>query len=229
MGNRRKYKSKSAASSWVALAIAIILHATFLFIPLSKETPVTEFGPAQIELQLTTYSPPPVVPEIDDQQVEARSPGPIIESESIAKTKPAVVQATPSPETTLQPRKSGTGFSLEKKKPLPVSSILAAPFITEESEADKIFGRPIGQYAAEYRREFHYPVRQDLISMLDEPLPELPFAYTPGLVHFAYEPGLKGDLQRFWDVITPEFGWRTDNGTEFRCVWVLVVMGCGWK
>ena len=229
MGNGRKYKTKSAASSWIALAVAIILHAIFLLMPLSKKSPVTATRPAQIELQLTTHSPPPVAAETDDQQVEAPIPEPVIENESIAKTKPAVVQATPSSEPTLQLRKSGTEFPLEKKKPLSVISILAAPFITEVSEADKIFGRPIGQDTTEYRREFHYPVRRDLISMLDEPLPELPFAYTPGLVHFAYEPGLKGDLQRFWDVITPEFGWRTDNGTEFRCVWVLVVMGCGWK
>ena len=65
--------------------------------------------------------------------------------------------------------------------------------------------------------------------MLDQPMPDLPFAYTRGLVKFAYDPGLKGDLQRFWDVITPEFGWRTKNGTEFRCIWVLIIGGCGWK
>jgi len=65
--------------------------------------------------------------------------------------------------------------------------------------------------------------------MLEQPLPDMPFAYTPGLVNFDYDPGVKGDLQRFWDVITPEFGWRTNNGTEFKCVWVLVIAACGWK
>jgi hypothetical protein len=68
-----------------------------------------------------------------------------------------------------------------------------------------------------------------MIAMLDQPMQKVPFAYTPGLVKFAYAPGVKGDLQRFWDVITPEFGWRTKNGTEFRCVWVLIIGGCGWK
>ena len=65
--------------------------------------------------------------------------------------------------------------------------------------------------------------------MLDQPLPDLPFAYTHGLVNFAYEPGVKGDLQRFWDVITPEFGWRTKYGTEVKCILILVVAGCAWK
>jgi hypothetical protein len=65
--------------------------------------------------------------------------------------------------------------------------------------------------------------------MLDQPLPDVPFAYTPDLVYFAYEPGVKGDLQRFWDIITPEFGWRTKYGTEVKCGLLLVIIACGWK
>ena len=68
-----------------------------------------------------------------------------------------------------------------------------------------------------------------MLTMLNRPMQDLPFEYTPGLVHFAYVPGVRGDLQRFWDVITPEFGWRTNNGTEVRCKLLLVVIGCGWK
>jgi len=68
-----------------------------------------------------------------------------------------------------------------------------------------------------------------MIDMLDQPMPDVPFAYTPGLIYFAYDPGLKGDIQRFWDVITPEFGWRTKYGTEVRCKLILVIVGCGWK
>lgn len=229
MGNRREYNSGTTAASWMALAVAILLHAAFLLIPLSKQAPVLENTPAQIELQLTTYSPPPPGPDIDDLQVEADPPATVVESEKVAKTKPAVIQPTPLPKPPAEVQERKTDLLIVEKRPPSASSILAAQFITEESEADKIFGRPIGRDTIEYRREFHFPARQNLIAMLDEPLPELPFAYTPGLVHFAYEPGIKGDLQRFWDVITPEFGWRTDNGTEFRCVWVLVVMGCGWK
>jgi hypothetical protein len=79
------------------------------------------------------------------------------------------------------------------------------------------------------KKEFHYPVRQNMMTMLDQPVPDLPFAYTPDLIYFAYDPGVKGDLQRMWDAITPEFGWRTDNGTEFKCKWILIIAACGWK
>jgi hypothetical protein len=109
------------------------------------------------------------------------------------------------------------------------NTILARQFFTEESAVEQLFGKPLPQHNTEIRKEFHYPLRPDLIAMLDQPLPEMPFAYTPDLVYFAYAPGVKGDFQRFWDVITPEFGWRTKYGTEVKCIMVLVIIGCGWK
>ena len=117
----------------------------------------------------------------------------------------------------------------EKEKSVLTSTILARQYISEESVVDQLFGKPLEQHSGEFQKEFHYPVRPDMLSMLDSPLPDVPFDYTPGLIYFAYEPGVKGDLQRFWDVITPEFGWRTKYGTEVRCVLVLVLIGCGWK
>ena len=228
MGIHRKYKS-GTASSLIALAVALLLHVVFLFIPLSRQSPAPESSPAHIELQLTAHSPPSQALEIQEQQAEAPPPPPETDIQSVAETNPFPMQPSPSPAPQARPPESETELPVRERKPPSAASILAAQFITEESEAEKIFGKAIGQTTMEFRREFHFPARQNLISMLDEPLPELPFTYTPGLVHFAYEPGFKGDLQRFWDVITPEFGWRTDNGTEFRCVWVLVVMGCGWK
>lgn len=109
------------------------------------------------------------------------------------------------------------------------STILSRQFITEKSVADRIFGLPLEQRDPDEGRGFHFPHRQDMVSMLDQPLPNIPFEYSPGLIHFAYDPGLKGELQRFWDVITPEFGWTTKHGTEVKCIWVLVIGGCGWK
>ena len=109
------------------------------------------------------------------------------------------------------------------------NTILTRQFFTEESAVDQLFGKPLPQHNTEIQKEFHYTLRQNMISRLDQPLPEVPFAYVSDLVYFAYEPGVKGDLQRFWDVITPEFGWRTKYGTEVKCVLVLVIIGCGWK
>lgn len=109
------------------------------------------------------------------------------------------------------------------------ATILTRQFISEKPVTEQLFGARLWPDSSEPRREFHYPARPDLLNMLDSPMPDLPFAYTPDLVRFAYDPGVKGDLQRFWDVITPEFGWRTKYGTEVRCKYVLVIVACGWK
>ena len=108
-------------------------------------------------------------------------------------------------------------------------TILSSQFITDESASDQLFGPASARYSIQPRTDFHYPEKANLVAMLDQPMQNLPFEYRPGLIHFAYAPGVKGDLQRFWDVITPEFGMITDHGTEIRCVWVLVIAACGWK
>ncbi len=109
------------------------------------------------------------------------------------------------------------------------STLLSRQFISEKSVTEQIFGVRPGPDNQQDRQAFHFPDQVDMRSLLDKPLPDLPFEYTPGLVRFAYEPGVRGDLQRFWDTITPEFGWTTRHGTEVRCVWVLLIAACGWK
>jgi hypothetical protein len=209
------------------------LHAIILLLPISREIPLVEYDGAQIELQLTRFTPPPVplaplqpaeiIPPVSVPEPLAEAAKAITEEQAEVKTQ--IVTTSPQArDLEHDPEK----MSEQAKKRL-THSILSRQFIPEESEADKLFGRPLEQHSSEPQKEFHYPAKSNMISMLDQPMQEVPFAYTPGLVKFAYAPGVKGDLQRFWDVITPEFGWRTKNGTEFRCVWVLIIGGCGWK
>lgn len=231
---RGENRTGSRTSFCLALAVALGLHAIFLFLPISRQIPLTESGPAQIELQLTTFSEPQPAPQVLESQPEPEAvfepPETIIEpEETVAEINPATIQAAPPSLPGLVVQENEFMALKEQERSRLTRSILSAQFITQESEADKLFGKPLELPAARQRRDFYNPIGQDMISMLDRPLPDLPFAYTPGLVRFAYDPGVRGDLQRFWDVITPEFGWKTDNGTEFRCVWVLVVVGCGWK
>jgi len=225
---RVQTRKGTRTSIGLALVVALALHALFLFLPFSGQTPVTESSPALIELQLTTLSPQPPEPEVP--QAETEPPEPIIEpEESIVQLPSESPQTAPPPDLATQVAKQEVESPDEQDR-LPLTSvILSRQFITQESAADKIFGKPLRPQQGVLQEGFHFPARQDMIALLDQPMPDLPFAYTPGLVHFAYDPGVKGDLQRFWDVITPEFGWRTNNGTEFRCVWVLVIVGCGWK
>ena len=225
---------------WLALLAALSMHIIIVFLPLSKQLTVSEPAGTHIEVQLTAFSSPP---EPQQAEMEAEPPPPEIESEaemepeqieSVAEIKPEPQPLDPQPPVMASIRQTQdlnnrleAMDELEKKRL--TNSILTRQFITEESMTDKLFGRQVLQHPSEFQKEFHYPVRQSMIAMLDQPMQELPFAYNPGLIHFAYDPGVKGDLQRFWDVITPEFGWRTKYGTEVKCIMILVIIGCGWK
>jgi len=225
--------TKKRASIWMALAVALALHAVILLLPVTKYIPVSDEDIKQIEVQLVTFSQP--VPE---QEPEMVTPAPVPEPipEPAARLSKSITEAQAEDDPPVLAPSSLPGDLVydsdklgEQDKGRLADFILSRQFITEESAADKLFGKPPEQQHTQPQREFHYPARQDMIAMLDQPMGELPFAYTPGLVHFAYDPGVKGELQRFWDVITPEFGWRTNNGTEFKCIWVLVIAACGWK
>ena len=215
---------------WLALAIALGLHAIILLLPITRQIPPEENGRAHIELQLITFRPPAPAPQVPDQPpetippVSAHKPSKVV-VESQTEIKPPILAESPQ----ARDLEYATDQISEQAKRRLTNTILSRQFISEESEADKLFGRTLERYSSEPQRQFHYPDQQDMISMLNQPMPEVPFAYTAGLINFAYDPGVRGDLQRFWDVITPEFGWRTKNGTEFKCIWVLIIGGCGWK
>ena len=205
---------------WLALVFALALHGIILLVPMTIQAPDKKSIPAQIELQLTTIykdaplpepEPIPAVPEKLAASPQESEPPRLVPAPPVRELQHDLKKMTPAQKTRL------------------TNAILSRQFISLESETDKIFGKPIATQATEPQKEFHYPVRQNMVTMLDQPLPDLPFAYTPDLIYFAYEPGVRGDLQRFWDVITPEFGWRTNNGTEFKCKWILIITACGWK
>lgn len=231
-------KTRKIAGIWLAWVVALGFHAIILCLPIRGEKPDAERGHALIELQLTQSRPTPVPPETPPP---APSPKPIQEmaSEPVSRVAEAQPEVTPEkiepplltsiPRVQVHDRQRDLDNMSESERSQLTSAVLLRQYITEESEADWIFGRQIEPGHAQWQKEFHYPVRQSMISMLDKPLPDSPFAYQEGLVYFAYDPGVKGDLQRFWDVITPEFGWRTRYGTEVKCIWVLVIAACGWK
>jgi len=219
---------------WPALTVALGLHAIILFLPITRQTPAVDDVRAPIELQLTTFHPQSPATEEPDIPAPIPVPEPITEQapeppESIAEAQPDAEPPLLIPDPHVRDLAHDLETMSEQQKSQLTNAILTRQFISEESAADRLFGKPLEQHASELQKEFHYPVRQDMIAMLDQPMPNIPFAYTPGLINFAYDPGVKGNLQRFWDVITPEFGWITNNGTEFKCVWVLVIAACGWK
>lgn len=226
---------------WLAFSFALGLHFILLFLPIASQMPVPENSRAPLELQLTTFSPQPEnpLPPVPEPEEPVTEPLPLPEltpeppkvvleeqTELVPATTEAAAVTTGLVARNLPPDLDN--LSNPERRQL-TSTILMRQFITEESAVDQLFGKPLVQNNTEIQQEFHYPLKQNMMTMLDQPLPDVPFAFKPDLVYFAYEPGVKGDLQRFWDVITPEFGWRTRYGTEVRCVLILVLVGCGWK
>ena len=231
---REQIRTGKKTGIWLALTIALGMHAMILLLPISRQMPPTEIGETLIELQLTAFSQPPPETPPSEPEPEPLPEIPPDPTKSLAETQPEVEPDVLEPplltsirQTRDLARDLQTMDELEKSRL--TDSILTRQFITEKPVTEKLFPRPLQQHSSGLQKDFHYPVRQSLITMLDQPMQELPFAYEPGLIHFAYDPGVKGDLQRFWDVITPEFGWRTKNGTEVRCIWVLVIGACAWK
>ena len=230
------YTSGKAAGIWLALALALSLHLVILLLPVVGGAPVETGSRQAVEIQLATTAARPVEQPVAQAVTKTEPPEPSPAAVP-PPSAPALTRRTEAPmegkppasETVARPLTRELENMSRSEKAVLTHTILLRQFITEESVADQLFGKPLVADGAETRKEFHYPPRPGLIEMLDRPLPEVPFAYTPGLVYFAYEPGLKGDLQRFWDVITPEFGWRTKYGTEVRCGLILIIVGCVWK
>jgi len=233
---------RKRAAIWLAFSSSIALHAVILLLPTGKETPPLPVPRPRLLLELTTVrtqSPLTAVPETavttpPPQPVPEPVPGALPKaSEKLVEKQVEAESVSPLPDPPVAESARNLQRDLdsmsELEKSALTSTILARQYSTEESAADRLFGKPLVKDSNDFQKEFHYPPRPNLLKMLDQPLPDVPFAYTPGLVHFAYDPGIKGDLQRFWDVITPEFGWRTRYGTEVKCALVLVIVGCAWK
>ena len=222
---------------WLAITVAVSLHLLLLLLPLASKNPNTQSGARQIDLQLVTYKPEQSVaqaPALTQPPAMEIAP-PVSEPESESTSLATALEPAASPQVEQPaPIKRDLQSMTAAEKSILTHTILSSQFITEESSADQLFGKqlesPDDEISANSRAMgFRIPQRSNLISMLNQPMPALPFEYSPGLVHFAYDPGVRGDLQRFWDVITPEFGWRTNNGTEFKCAWILVIAACGWN
>lgn len=222
----------------LALVIALGLHMAFLLLPINRQPPPTDDASAKIEVQLINIKPALVTAPVVLQETEPHEPPPESQTPPLAtpespvnvvatQPEPVSPAAPVVPEARMSARVLHT-MSTDEKRQL-TNAVLLRQFVTGKSATDQLFGQPLPSKNTTPQQDFVFPVRPSMVAMLDQPMPDVPFAYTPGLVYFAYDPGVKGDLQRFWDVITPEFGWRTDNGTEFRCVLVLVIVGCGWK
>lgn len=232
---------RSHTAIWLAFAFALLLHIFFILMPLIKQVEPPRTASTRIEIQVQRYPPPPASDEpVEERAAAARLPAQNLPlqpaKKATAETKAtsknilkSAASATPSQTSrqlapTLEQQQEISQQRLQNLSP----QILSSQFIREKSTTENIFGPALHRDPQPVQKEFHFPHKPNMITMLDKPVSGLPFAYTPGLIEFSYDPGVKGNLQRFWDKITPEFGWRTNYGTKVKCKWVLVIAACGW-
>lgn len=69
--------------------------------------------------------------------------------------------------------------------------------------------------------------RQDLLAMLDKPLPNLPFA-DPDTPFVFYSTGFQGEVEKFFDKITKRTSHTTKWGTKIECAYTLIFVVCGY-
>lgn len=227
------------SSIWLALAIALLVHIILLLVAANWRFKQPLSQSSRIEIRVEYEDIPPFV---EPRSEAVAAPHGVIKPvpQSIEQTSQEMPPAKPAEQPSMAPLPMPAQTSaqstpandqpgnLKTTQQQQSRTILSSQFITEPSVTDKIFGPGMPATKHSETRGFHFPPQPNMVAMLDKPIPDLPFQFTEGLVHFAYEPGAKGDLQRFWDKITPEFGWRTNYGTEVKCAWVLVIAACGW-
>lgn len=236
-------RTGNRAAIRLSFLLALGLHAVFFLLPRLPESPKPQVSEVRIEIQFSdahsaTAEPlepePLMTPEAPESAPESEQT-PVLEKKPVKQLaeiplKPEIPETAPEslePATPYARKRLEQMDEIEKRRL--TNSLLSRQFIKEELVTEQLFGKVLATPESGIVADFRVPIRPSMVTMLDKPMPDLPFAYQEGLIHFAYAPGVKGDLQRFWDVITPEIAFRTKYGTEVRCIWVLIIGGCAWK
>jgi len=186
------------------LAGVVLLHTLLLFVQFTT-------APQKVET-LEPPSPASAIPEV-------------ALAESVSQTAPAVVAEPPDPDP-VQPTSQVPATEIVKDIPALRTRILASPYLEEEPLAANLFSIRTESNGTE--SVFHFRDRPTLDYVLNLSPEQLPFANGPRFEVASYTPGVVGDVQRFFDIVTLEKEWVTKNGTRVKCGWVLIFAGCGW-
>ncbi len=153
---------------------------------------------------------------------------------------PVIPKPAPTPRPVeAEPQPPAAPDASPSKPAPPVPDVRERPMELPGPSATDLLSR-MSRYRLDGESQLVLPPPQPRIRLLGEPppgdllaelapqLPELPFADTEMDVEF-YPMGVRGDVHRMVDAVTPEFGFKTKSGIEVRCRFLLVMLSCGWR
>ncbi len=206
----------------LASLVSIGLHAALIvwLLAINWQQPAGTDHILEVQLVQQQTPPPPVEPEPPDVE----PPIPVEPDEPESPVEPTEVPA-PQPDRAPAPAQPTVVLSPTPVPPTVTSTDILAqldkynwdedrPLITLETEpAEPLALGHINQ--------------QDLLEMLDKPLPRLPFA-DPDTPFVFYSTGFKGEIEKLIDKITRRSSHTTRWGTKVECVYTLIGVFCGF-
>ncbi len=225
----RNWPGSSQPLNWLLLAVLVHITVLWWLGKLPLPAPVRS---SALEVQL--LSPRPAAPPEPQNPVAPPAqplPAPVLETtpEMPPATKAeAVTPPLPSPRPVQQPPETEPSSTVPTSVPAP--SQPGAEELLSRISRYRLDGQ--SQLEAAPAAPLPTPVlglanQTNMLTSLARPLPELPF--EPGEMGLNFYPaGIRGDIARGFDKITPEFGFVTSFGLEIKCKYVLVIVSCGW-
>ena len=208
---------------YAALGVALAVHAALMLLPFQKQQAHPAKAAGLLKVHLAAL--PAKAARAEELHLD---PKPL----AAAQAPPAAIEPMPPAPRAAVPPVASKPEPNRVEGPEPERlrhSILASQFLGGRQEDNASFSLAPRQKNPEVQTEFHLPHRASMYEVMMPPLPDLPFAHQPGFVEFSYTaPGFLGELQYFFDVITPEFEFKTKHGTRVKCALILVIAGCAW-
>lgn len=197
------------------LALALVLHLAVVVWWNIKQPPEL-IAAAPIKLVLV---PAPAVIEPPEIEVLESAPPELEEAAQDKLASPRVAKAAPRPVLQAHPAQPQPAQPAQ-----PRAAALLRSLRKYNLDEDRLY--PV-EPSKPRIRVLGDPPPGDVMLALQDHLPELPFG-SSGMELAFYSSGFRGDLERFGDAITQEFGFKTRYGTRVKCVAMVVLVVCGW-
>ncbi len=187
------------------------LHLLLLLIPVVRQQAVEPLPSPFVSVRLSQPATEEPAPEpLPEPEPPEPPPLEAVEPVELAEL-PAPEPEPPEPEPAVKPQ---------------ISAYRILSDLREKQNSDPLTSFDTG--VQEDRRDYYVRYQPSVEDVLNEPSLQLPFRDTRIYLVNSYDPGLMGDVQRFFDDVTVPFGFTTKNNTRVQCAWILVIAGCSW-